>query len=244
MEDELVRIWVTIARDEIPKVHKLFNYGFIAKQNMYRRLSSVASGPKGALRAGKRNDVPLRAKKLVKGVAEHYRRTEREEIEKKKQAEREAYEKSKKDEENREAQRQAKKLEFLLTQTELYSHFVGNKGKDAGEDDDGGDDNEPPVDPTLLDFETGTYAQYCAICCLLLTICVFQRMRTLFESWHPRKLRKPLLERGSIMPSSRWLLPQNWRVQNLQLAVQQQKLAKRIGWKQWRRKLQRWWQRG
>lgn len=162
VEEELVRIWVGIARDEIPRVHKLFNYGFIAKQNMYRRLSSVASGPKGSGRAVKRNDVPMRAKKLVKGVAEYWRRAEREEIEKKKLAEKEAYEKLKKDEENREAQRQAKKLEFLLTQTELYSHFVGNKSKDAGDDDDDGDgdDNEPLVDPTTLDFNTGAYLRF------------------------------------------------------------------------------------
>ena len=33
------------------------------------------------------------------------------------------------EEEKREAARQARKLEFLISQTELYSHFVGNKLK-------------------------------------------------------------------------------------------------------------------
>lgn len=102
---------------------------YLAKQGIHKRLASAASGSKGAGRASKRVEIPTRAKKVTKSVMEAWRRLEREEFEKKKQEERDAYRKLKEDEENREAQRQAKKLEFLLTQTELYSHFVGNKGK-------------------------------------------------------------------------------------------------------------------
>ena len=54
-------------------------------------------------------------------------RNEKEERELRKKAEKEALEKMRIEEELREAKRQARKLNFLITQTELYSHFVGNK---------------------------------------------------------------------------------------------------------------------
>lgn len=56
---------------------------------------------------------------------------EKKERESRKKAEKEALEKAKKEEEVREASRTARKLNFLLTQTELYSHFIGNKIKSA-----------------------------------------------------------------------------------------------------------------
>lgn len=56
---------------------------------------------------------------------------EKREREQRKKAEKEALEKARKEEEVREAKRQARKLNFLITQTELYSHFVGNKIKSA-----------------------------------------------------------------------------------------------------------------
>jgi DNA helicase INO80 len=49
----------------------------------------------------------------------------------KKKAEKEAFDRAKAEEEAREAKRQSRKLNFLLTQTELYSHFIGKKVKTA-----------------------------------------------------------------------------------------------------------------
>lgn len=54
---------------------------------------------------------------------------EKRERESRKKAEKEALDKTRKEEEVRDAKRQARKLNFLITQTELYSHFVGNKIK-------------------------------------------------------------------------------------------------------------------
>jgi chromatin-remodeling ATPase INO80 len=54
---------------------------------------------------------------------------EKKEKEARKKAEKEAFDRARKEEEMREAKRQARKLNFLITQTELYSHFVGNKLK-------------------------------------------------------------------------------------------------------------------
>lgn len=58
-----------------------------------------------------------------------WRKNEREERDVRKRAEKEAVDRAKEEEEKREAARQARKLEFLISQTELYSHFVGSKLK-------------------------------------------------------------------------------------------------------------------
>lgn len=59
----------------------------------------------------------------------YYRGNEKRERESRRKADKEAVERAKKDDEMREVKRQARKLNFLITQTELYSHFVGNKIK-------------------------------------------------------------------------------------------------------------------
>lgn len=56
-----------------------------------------------------------------------WKRNEKEERDLRKKAEKEAIEKLRIEEEMREARRQARKLNFLITQTELYSHFIGKK---------------------------------------------------------------------------------------------------------------------
>ena len=59
----------------------------------------------------------------------HMKGTEKQQRETKRKADKEVLEKAKREEEVREAKRQARKLNFLITQTELYSHFVGSKLK-------------------------------------------------------------------------------------------------------------------
>lgn len=58
-----------------------------------------------------------------------WKKNEREERDVRKREHKEAMDRLKMEEEKREAARQARKLEFLISQTELYSHFVGNKLK-------------------------------------------------------------------------------------------------------------------
>ena len=65
-----------------------------------------------------------------------WRKNEKEERDLRKKAEKEAIDRAKREEELREARRQARKLNFLITQTELYSHFVGKK-VNADEQTDG-----------------------------------------------------------------------------------------------------------
>ena len=54
---------------------------------------------------------------------------EKKERESRKKAEKEAMDRVQKEEAMREAKRAARKLNFLITQTELYSHFIGDKVK-------------------------------------------------------------------------------------------------------------------
>lgn len=116
-----------------------------------------------------------------------WKKNEKEERELRKKAEKEALERLKQEEERREAQRQARKLNFLITQTELYSHFIGRKIKqDTSEDDETAvptsepptpaaasseptvniEDNDEEIDPTAteqaleeIDFDDGKYGE-------------------------------------------------------------------------------------
>lgn len=59
----------------------------------------------------------------------YWRKNEKDELLARKKAEKEALDRAKAEEEARESKRQSRKLNFLLTQTELYSHFIGKKIK-------------------------------------------------------------------------------------------------------------------
>ena len=65
--------------------------------------------------------------RLTRDMALYWRRHDREVVDMRRRLEREEAERQKREFERREAERQRKKLEFLLTQTELYSHFIGSK---------------------------------------------------------------------------------------------------------------------
>ncbi|KAJ1545413.1 putative DNA helicase ino80 [Nowakowskiella sp. JEL0078] len=72
-------------------------------------------------------DISSRAKKTSREVLLYWKRNEREEREMRKRAEKELTDQRRIESELREAKRQARKLNFLITQTELYSHFIGKK---------------------------------------------------------------------------------------------------------------------
>lgn len=97
-------------------------------------------------------DLTARTKRAAKEMLMFWKRNEKEERELRKKAEKEKLEQRKREEEIREAQRQARKLNFLITQTELYSHFVGRKL--AGEADKGaGDEPQETQTPVEQSFE-------------------------------------------------------------------------------------------
>ena len=72
-------------------------------------------------------NVAARARRATKEMIVFWRRNEREERDQRKRAEKEAMDRMKAEQEEREKRRQARKLHFLISQTELYSHFVSKK---------------------------------------------------------------------------------------------------------------------
>jgi DNA helicase INO80 len=126
------KVWATIARSSIPKVIRAQQQGLVSRQTFHKRLSGAAA------REGKKyntknvkplKDLQIKARRVMREMLLHLKGSEKSQKETKRKQDKEVLEKSRKEEEAREAQRAARKLNFLITQTELYSHFVGSKLK-------------------------------------------------------------------------------------------------------------------
>lgn len=134
-------IWKDMARKDCAKIARLVQQIQTTKALNHKKTSSLCA--REARKWQSRNfkqlkDFQTRARRGIREMANFWKRNEREERDLKKKAEREALELAKKEEEEKESKRQAKKLNFLLTQTELYSHFIGRKIKTSeleGNDD-------------------------------------------------------------------------------------------------------------
>ena len=85
----------------------------------------------------------------------YWRKNEKDELVARKKAEKEALDRAKAEEEAREAKRQSRKLNFLLTQTELYSHFIGKKIKTADMEGPEGELRTEPPEPQHPNEEIG-----------------------------------------------------------------------------------------
>eukprot|EP00698_Gefionella_okellyi_P008784 TRINITY_DN2197_c0_g1_i2.p1 TRINITY_DN2197_c0_g1~~TRINITY_DN2197_c0_g1_i2.p1 ORF type:complete len:1221 (-),score=221.20 TRINITY_DN2197_c0_g1_i2:447-4109(-) len=123
------KTWLYIVRRDIPRAHKVITG---SKQNNLRTLRIRAEQcmkelRKRELRMSKtQRDLPVRVKKLSKEMVAFWKKYEKHVGETQKREQKELLERRKREEEMREARRQQLKLNFLLTQTELYSHFVGH----------------------------------------------------------------------------------------------------------------------
>ncbi|EPS42587.1 hypothetical protein H072_3396 [Dactylellina haptotyla CBS 200.50] len=147
------QIWKDLARRDIPKIMRHQQYTLQIKMSNQRKTSQLASkeARRWQLRTTKNTkDVQARAKKSMREMTAFWKRNEREERDLRRRAEKEALEKAKKEEEERESRRQARKLNFLISQTELYSHFIGKKVKTDEVErstDKGVDPNKPAAPP-------------------------------------------------------------------------------------------------
>ncbi|KAK4057852.1 putative DNA helicase ino80 [Microbotryomycetes sp. JL221] len=125
------RVWAFISKREIPKVNRVVQASSQSRQFFAKRVATVVA--REARRSGSKakgpKDAQVRAKRVMREVIAFSRGNEKRERESRKKAEKEAYDAARREEESREAKRQARKLNFLITQTELYSHFVGSKIK-------------------------------------------------------------------------------------------------------------------
>lgn len=130
LEDAHRRLWVSMVRKEIPKVYRVLQGVISGRSVANKRIAVVVQreAKRSQARAFKSaKDSQLRARRAMREMLLFWKRNEKEEKEMRRKAEKEAADRVRKEEEMREAKRQARKLNFLITQTELYSHFVGNK---------------------------------------------------------------------------------------------------------------------
>jgi DNA helicase INO80 len=126
------QIWKDIAKKEIPKVYKLACDSYAVKQSNLKKTAILASkeAKRWQARTNKgQKDLQARAKRIMREMMSFWKRNEREERDLRRAAERQEIENAKKAEADREANRQKRKLNFLISQTELYSHFIGKKIK-------------------------------------------------------------------------------------------------------------------
>lgn len=124
------KLWITIAKKEIPKAQK---QKAAARKEILQTLKKVSQQcmrevRKAAIQSQKTmKETQSRAKRLTREMVTYWKRFEKVEKEHRKRAEKEALEQRKMDLELREARRQQRKLNFLITQTELYAHFMAKK---------------------------------------------------------------------------------------------------------------------
>lgn len=123
--------WKDIS-SSVAKIARSRMVAFDVKQGNMRKTAQLASkeARRWQLRTNKSTkDVQARAKRAMREMLSFWKRNERDERDQRKMAERQELENAKKAEADREANRQKRKLNFLISQTELYSHFIGNKVK-------------------------------------------------------------------------------------------------------------------
>lgn len=113
-------------------MYKYHSQGYQLRQSQLERIAKLASiqARKPFTKTAKgTKDTQAKAKRLMREMQVFWKKNEKEERDVRKREQKEAMDRLKIEEEKREAARQARKLEFLISQTELYSHFVGSKLK-------------------------------------------------------------------------------------------------------------------
>ena len=126
------QIWRDMARKDVNKTFKLAVESYSTKGSNLKKTAILASkeAKRWQLRTNKgTKDLQARAKRVMRDMMGFWKRNEREERDLRKQAEKQELENARKEDADREAARQKRKLNFLISQTELYSHFIGKKIK-------------------------------------------------------------------------------------------------------------------
>ncbi|ORY09922.1 SNF2 family N-terminal domain-domain-containing protein [Clohesyomyces aquaticus] len=126
------QIWKDIAKKDVPKVVRIKETSLTTKQSNLRKTAQLASkeARRWQMRTNKsQKEVQARAKRSMREMLSFWKRNERDERDQRKMAERQELENARKAEAEREANRQKRKLNFLISQTELYSHFIGKKAR-------------------------------------------------------------------------------------------------------------------
>lgn len=131
-DNTFVAIWKDLSRKDGPKVLRLMQQLNQAKLINLKKTAILAAreAKRWQLKNNKnQKDLTSKARRAMREMFNFWKRNDRLERDRRKKEEKELVDKAKKEEEEREAKRQSRKLDFLITQTELYSHFIGKKIK-------------------------------------------------------------------------------------------------------------------
>ncbi|KAL7344980.1 chromatin-remodeling ATPase INO80 [Encephalitozoon intestinalis] len=121
--------WISAIKN-IRKVHSAIVGYESARIAYWRKISVICARElKRGLSKTSRTNPILKSKKIYKELFGHIKKTERSMKDKSKRAEKEEMERKKKEMEEKEELRQKRKFEYLLSQTELFSHFILKKSK-------------------------------------------------------------------------------------------------------------------
>lgn len=128
--DKIGKYWANMVRKDIPKHQKIFANFHRKQLGEAKRFSEICQR-EVKMKVGRSlklmRGAPIRTRKLARDMLVFWKRIDKEMAEVKKREEKEAAEALKREQELREAKRQQQRLNFLLSQTELYSHFMQNK---------------------------------------------------------------------------------------------------------------------
>ncbi|EYU20766.1 hypothetical protein ABFS82_11G010600 [Erythranthe guttata] len=134
--EKISKHWVNIARKDIPKQHRIF-INFHKKQLTDAKRISDTCQREVKMKVSRSlklmRGAAFRTRKLARDMLVFWKRVDKEMAEVRKREEKEAAEALKREQELREAKRQQQRLNFLLSQTELYSHFMQNKTSQPSE---------------------------------------------------------------------------------------------------------------
>ncbi|EPS73622.1 hypothetical protein M569_01128, partial [Genlisea aurea] len=134
--EKLSKCWVNISRKEIPKHHRNF-FSYHRKQLTDAKRVSETCQREVKMKVSRSiklmRGAMSRTRKLARDMLVFWKRVDKEMAEVRKKEEKEAAEALKREQELREARRQQQRLNFLLSQTELYSHFMQNKASQSSE---------------------------------------------------------------------------------------------------------------
>ncbi|GMM30036.1 chromatin-remodeling ATPase [Martiniozyma asiatica (nom. inval.)] len=145
-DNTYLSIWKDLSRKDGPKAYRLFQQTSQAKVINLRKTAQLASREsiRWQVKTTKtQKDQITKARRCMREMLNYWKKNERDEKSMRQKAEQEAQAKAKKEEEEREARRQARKLNFLINQTELYSHFIGRKIKTSEIEGDMSDKSIP-----------------------------------------------------------------------------------------------------
>ncbi|KAJ8045776.1 Chromatin-remodeling ATPase INO80 [Holothuria leucospilota] len=132
------RIWMAIAKRDIPKAqkHRLSIHNTILTNCRKQAQACQKELRRHAIQIQRTcKETPYRARRLTREMTAFWKHYDKVEKEHRKRAEKEAQEQRRLDDEIREAKKQQRKLNYLITQTELYAHFMSRKLTGEGEEE-------------------------------------------------------------------------------------------------------------